>query len=82
MLNKQKLSLTMTKTQSGKSDWSAFIKLLGNLNLKDANTKQLIKEKSGGKMIINMMRRGDSSVREEACRTYVRAYASEASISH
>ncbi len=67
MLNSVRLNLTLQRTKSGKSDWAAFIKLIGRLELSEA-TKTLVMEKGGGACILNMMRRGDSSVREEACK--------------
>lgn len=69
MINSQRLSLTLNKTKSGKSDWTAFIRLMGNLNLQNQDMRDLIMVKEGGKTMINMLRRGDSAVREEACNT-------------
>lgn len=70
MLANMKLESVTTKTKSGKSEWATLTKLIGNLAINDTS-RRLVIEGGAGQSLLDMMRRGDSGVREEVRRSEV-----------
>ncbi|GMH58400.1 hypothetical protein TrLO_g7379 [Triparma laevis f. longispina] len=66
MISIVKLNTIVDKTKGGKNEWSSLVKTIGNLDT-NPDTVRLIKEKGGGRCLLDMLRRGDSEVREEVC---------------
>ncbi|GMH64772.1 hypothetical protein TL16_g04039 [Triparma laevis f. inornata] len=66
MISMVKLNTIVDKTKGGKNEWSSLVKTIGNLDT-NPDTVRLIKEKGGGRCLLDMLRRGDSEVREEVC---------------
>ena len=64
MIANVKLGAVVDKTKGGKSEWDTLIKVIGDLETNSA-TINLILKKGGGRCLMDMMRRGDSGVREE-----------------
>ncbi|GMH86927.1 hypothetical protein TrVE_jg3474 [Triparma verrucosa] len=66
MISMVKLGAVVDKTKGGKNEWSTLVKVIGNLDT-NPDTVKLIKEKGGGRCLLDMLRRGNSEVREEVC---------------
>ena len=66
MMSSLKLNSVVNRTKSGKSEWAIFVKLIGSLELNDT-TRDLVTKGGAGKCMLDVLRRGDSGVREEVC---------------
>ena len=59
-----KRNMLVKKTKGGKSEWVTIVKFIGQLEI-NSDLRCLVEEKQAGESMLNMMRRGDSVVKEE-----------------
>jgi len=80
MMKNLKLESVISKTKSGKSEWATLSKLIGNLAIND-DSRRLILDGGAGQSLLDMLRRGDSDVREEVT-TALNKLSSDPTIKH
>jgi len=80
MLEDLKLENVISRTKSGKSEWAALSKVVGNLTIND-DSRRLIIEGGAGQSLLDMLRRGDGVVKEEVTLA-MNKLSSDATIKH